>query len=61
MRSIYKTTAEDPNVFERHHLVLLFVLGEIAQDFPEVVEEIYYLGHEIASRGHFHVDLSRFN
>jgi peptidoglycan/xylan/chitin deacetylase (PgdA/CDA1 family) len=35
------------------------VLGEIAQAFPEVVEEIHSLGHEVASHGYFHVDLTK--
>jgi len=50
------------NLFERYHMnSTFFVLGEIAQIFPEVVEEIYDLGHEVASHGYFHVDLTKIS
>jgi peptidoglycan/xylan/chitin deacetylase (PgdA/CDA1 family) len=35
------------------------VLGRIAEVFPEVVEEISNSGHEVASHGYVHVDLTR--
>lgn len=38
-----------------------FVVGEIAKSYPEVVEEIYDSGHEIASHGYSHEDLTRVN
>ncbi len=48
------------NLFERYHVSsTFFVLGEVAEVFPEVVEEIYGLGHEVASHGYFHVDLTK--
>lgn len=48
LRSILK-------LFEREHArSTFFVLGKIAEAFPEVVEEIYECGHEIASHGYFH-------
>jgi len=50
------------NLFERHHVSsTFFVLGEIAEVFPEVVKEIYDLGHEVASHGFFHVDLTKIS
>jgi hypothetical protein len=50
------------NLFERHHVSsTFFVLGEVAEVFPEVVEEIYGLGHEVASHGYFHVDLTKIS
>ena len=49
-------------LYERHHVnSTFFVLGEIAQVFPEVVEEIYDLGHEVASHGYFHLDLTKIS
>jgi peptidoglycan/xylan/chitin deacetylase (PgdA/CDA1 family) len=48
------------NLFETYGVnSTFFVQGEVAQVFPEVVEEIYNLGHEVASHGYFHVDLTK--
>jgi hypothetical protein len=48
------------NLFERYEMnSTFFVLGEIAQIYPEVVEEIYDFGHEVACHGYFHVDLTK--
>jgi peptidoglycan/xylan/chitin deacetylase (PgdA/CDA1 family) len=48
------------NLFERYHVSsTFFVLGEVAHIFPEVVQEIYDLGHEVASHGYFHVDSTK--
>jgi len=50
------------NLFEREHVrSTFFVLGKIAETFPEVVEEIYDFGHEVASHGYFHVDFTRIS
>ena len=50
------------NLFEREHVrSTFFVLGRIAEAFPEVVEEIYGLGHEVASHGYFHVDFTKLS
>jgi hypothetical protein len=50
------------DLFERHHVSsTFFVLGEVAEFFPEIVEEIYGLGHEVASHGYFHVDLTKIS
>jgi len=49
-------------LFEKHNVSsTFFVLGEIAQIFPEVVEEIYDFGHEVASHGYFHLDLTKIS
>jgi len=59
-RAFIKSLQSILNLFERHHVnSTFFVLGEIAQVFPEVVEEIYELGHEVASHGYFHADLTK--
>ncbi|MFQ6065097.1 MAG: polysaccharide deacetylase family protein [Candidatus Bathyarchaeia archaeon] len=50
------------NLFEEYHVSsTFFVLGEIAEIFPEVVEESYDRGHEIGSHGYSHVDFTRFS
>jgi len=50
------------NLFEREHVSsTFFVLGQIAEVFPEVVEAIYDRGHEVASHGYFHVDLTKIS
>jgi len=50
------------DLFEKHNVSsTFFVLGEIAQIFPEVVEEIYDFGHEVASHGYFHVDFTKIS
>jgi hypothetical protein len=50
------------NLFEKEHVrSTFFVLGKIAEVFPEVVEEIYDLGHEVASHGHFHIDFTKLS
>jgi hypothetical protein len=49
-------------LFEREHVrSTFFVLGNIAETFPEVIEEIYEFGHEVASHGYFHVDLTKIS
>jgi hypothetical protein len=55
LRSILK-------LFEEEHVrSTFFVLGKIAEAFPEVVEEIHDLGHEVASHGYSHVDLTKIS
>ena len=50
------------NLFERQRVrSTFFVLGKIAEAFPEVVEEIYDFGHEVASHGYFHVDFTKIS
>ncbi|MDC0450773.1 polysaccharide deacetylase family protein [Nitrosopumilus sp.] len=38
-----------------------FTLGSIAEQFPELIEKIVSLGHEIASHGYSHLDLRKIN
>lgn len=53
LRSILK-------IFEDYHVSsTFFVLGEVAEAFPEIVEEIHDLGHEIASHGYMHRDFTK--
>jgi hypothetical protein len=48
------------NLFDRHQVSsTFFVLGEIAESFPEMVEEICGSGHEVASHGYLHMDLTQ--
>jgi len=47
-------------VFEKQKVCsTFFVLGEIAELFPEIVDEIYDIGHEVASHGYLHMDLTK--
>lgn len=41
--------------------VTFFVLGQVAEKYPEVVKKISSLGHEIASHGYSHKPLCRLN
>lgn len=46
-------------IFDKHHVrSTFFVLGEVGEAFPEIVEEIHGLGHEIASHGYMHKDFT---
>ena len=38
-----------------------FTLGYIAEQFPELIEKIVSLGHEIGSHGYSHLDLRKIN
>ena len=47
-------------MLERQHVrATFFVLGECAEACPEMVEEIYENGHEVASHGYIHQDLTK--
>lgn len=49
-------------LFERHHVkATFFVLGWIADRFPELVREIERKGHEISVHGYFHLQLTGIN
>lgn len=39
--------------------VTMFVLGKLAERFPEVVKEIHADGHEVACHGHGHLEVGR--
>lgn len=47
-------------LFERHGVrCTFFVLGEVAEKFPECILAIHQAGHEIASHSHRHLQLFR--
>ena len=47
-------------LFEKYNVQsTFFVLGEVAEAFPEIVEEIHESGHEVASHGYMHQDLTK--
>jgi len=49
-------------VFEEYGVVsTFFIVGEIVKSFPEAIEEIHNFGHEIASHGYSHVQLTEMN
>lgn len=48
--------------FTRHKMkVTFFVVGDVARKFPEIVQEIYNAGHEIACHSDSHTPLSCLN
>jgi len=47
-------------IFDKHHVrSTFFVLGEVGEAFPEIIEEIHDEGHEIASHGYRHKDFTK--
>jgi peptidoglycan/xylan/chitin deacetylase (PgdA/CDA1 family) len=47
------------DLFDRHHVrITFFILGEMAEWYPDLVREIADRGHEIASHGQQHVDIT---
>ena len=38
-----------------------FVLGDVAEKYPDLIETIYLKGHEIASHGYSHISLSNMD
>lgn len=47
------------DLFDKHRVkVTFFILGEMAEYYPEVVREIAARGHEIACHGMHHVDMT---
>ena len=52
---VEKSTKKLLALFDEHHVkATFFVLGWIAQEFPELVREIRVRGHEIACHSHLH-------
>jgi peptidoglycan-N-acetylglucosamine deacetylase len=48
------------NLFEKYRVrATFFVLGYIAERYPELIEEIKLKGHEIASHGYSHTDIRK--
>jgi polysaccharide deacetylase family protein (PEP-CTERM system associated) len=49
------------NELRRHHMkATFFVLGVVAEEYPELIREIHSQGHEIASHGYSHTPLYRY-
>jgi peptidoglycan-N-acetylglucosamine deacetylase len=47
------------DLFEKHNIrATFFTVGYIAQKHPQLIEEIISKGHEIASHGYSHMDIS---
>ena len=44
---------------ENEKRATFFVLGEVAENFPEIIEEIMNDGHEIAFHGYSHLNLAK--
>jgi polysaccharide deacetylase family protein (PEP-CTERM system associated) len=52
---IERNTYQLLNLFDKHGIsVTFFVLGLVAEQFPNLVKEIHSAGHEIASHGYSH-------
>ena len=53
--TVEKNTEELLNLFDKHHVkATFFVLGSVAEEFPELIRKISDKGHEIASHGYGH-------
>jgi polysaccharide deacetylase family protein (PEP-CTERM system associated) len=49
------------NELQRHHMkATFFVLGVVAEEYPELIREIHSQGHEIASHGYCHTPVYRY-
>lgn len=48
------------NILEKKNITsTFFVLGKIAEKYPDLVELIYEAGHEIASHSYSHINLHK--
>ena len=57
---VVKNTEMILDLFEKYEVkATFFVLGYIAEQFPELIKKISELGHEIASHSYAHIDLRR--
>lgn len=57
---VVKNTEMILELFEKYDVkATFFVLGYIAEQFPELVKKISELGHEIASHSYAHIDLRK--
>jgi len=55
---VIKNTERILDLFEKYKVTAtFFTLGYIAEKFPQLIEKIKSLGHEIASHGYSHTDL----
>jgi len=59
---IIKNTEKILILFEKYNVnATFFVLGYIAEKFPELIKKISDLGHEISSHTYSHIDLRKVN
>ena len=57
---VIKNTQVILDLFEKYDVkATFFVLGYIAEKFPEMIKKISELGHEIASHSYAHIDLRK--
>ena len=59
---VVKTTETILELLTKYNVTAtFFTLGYIADKYPELIEKIVSLGHEIASHGYSHLDLRKIN
>lgn len=59
---IISTTSVLLDLFKKYNVsATFFCLGYIAEQFPELIEEIIKDGHEIASHGYSHIDIRKMS
>ena len=59
---VVKNTGKILELFEKYDVkATFFVLGYIAEKFPELIKKISDLGHEISSHTYSHIDLRKVN
>jgi len=59
---IEKTTKTILELFDKHNVkATFFVVGHIAEKFPDLIKEIYDKGHEISSHSYSHPDLRKIS
>lgn len=59
---IIESTEPILELLKKHgHLATFFVLGRVAEKYPELIKKIYDSGHEIASHGYSHKPLFDLN
>jgi peptidoglycan-N-acetylglucosamine deacetylase len=48
------------DLLKKHgHRATFFVLGQVAEKYPDLIKKIHDNGHEIGSHGYYHIPLSR--
>src|SRR3989338_5033280 len=57
---VIKNTERILDLFEKYDVkATFFVLGYIAEKFPDMIKKISDMGHEIASHSYAHIDLRK--
>lgn len=60
--SVAELTLEIADIVEEHgNRATFFILGEVAERYPDVVSELYSRGHEIGSHGWWHTHLTELD